>query len=98
MIELVPQVGSFVARGDPLFRVRGGGPVDAGALRDSIAIGPERTMEQDPRFVYGWNGRVVRVRRHGGPDRPTGPKRVVKSRPKTGNQRQPAAIRALPTG
>lgn len=51
VIELVPQVGDFVARGDPLYRVRGG-PVDTGALRASIAIGPERTMEQDPRFAF----------------------------------------------
>lgn len=51
VIELVPQVGDFVARGDPLFRVRNGS-VDAGILRSSIAIGPERTMEQDPRFAF----------------------------------------------
>ena len=53
VIELVPQVGDFVARGDPLFHVRSGGrAVDAGALRASVAIGPERTMEQDPRFAF----------------------------------------------
>ena len=53
VIELVPQVGDFVARGDPLFRVRNGGrPVEIGALRASVAIGPERTMEQDPRFAF----------------------------------------------
>jgi uncharacterized membrane protein len=53
VIELVPQVGDFVARGDPLFRVRNGGrPVEADALRARIAIGPERTMEQDPRFAF----------------------------------------------
>jgi uncharacterized membrane protein len=53
VIELTPQVGDFVARGDPLFRVTGGGrPVDGGALRASVAIGPERTMEQDPRFAF----------------------------------------------
>jgi uncharacterized membrane protein len=53
VIELAPQVGDFVARGDPLFRVRSGGrPVDAGALRASVVIGPERTMEQDPRFAF----------------------------------------------
>jgi uncharacterized membrane protein len=40
VIELVPQVGDFVARGDPLFRVRSGGrPVDANALRASVAMG-----------------------------------------------------------
>jgi uncharacterized membrane protein len=50
---LVPQVGDFVARGDPLFRVRNGGrSVDADDLRASVAIGPERTMEQDPRFAF----------------------------------------------
>jgi uncharacterized membrane protein len=53
IIELVPQVGDFVARGDPLFRVRTGSrPVDEGALRASVAVGPERTMEQDPRFAF----------------------------------------------
>lgn len=53
VIEFVPQVGDFVARGDPLFRIRNGGrPVDVGALRVSVAIGPERTMEQDPRFAF----------------------------------------------
>jgi uncharacterized membrane protein len=51
VIEVVPQVGDFVARGDPLFRVRNG-PVDTAALRDSIAFGAERTMEQDPRFAF----------------------------------------------
>jgi uncharacterized membrane protein len=53
VIELVPQVGDFVARGDPLFRVRSNGrPVEANALRACVAIGPERTMEQDPRFAF----------------------------------------------
>ncbi|HLN31358.1 MAG TPA: DUF2254 domain-containing protein [Gemmataceae bacterium] len=53
VLELVPQVGDFVARGDPLFHVRTGGrPVDACALRACVAIGPERTMEQDPRFAF----------------------------------------------
>jgi uncharacterized membrane protein len=42
-----------VARGDPLFRLRHGGrPIDAGALRDCVAIGSERTLEQDPRFAF----------------------------------------------
>ena len=53
VIELVPQVGDFVARGDPLFRVRNGGrSVNADDLRANVAIGAERTMEQDPRFVF----------------------------------------------
>lgn len=53
VIELVPQVGDFVARGDPLFRLRGNGrSIDAGVLRACVAIGAERTMEQDPRFAF----------------------------------------------
>ena len=51
VIELVPQVGDFVARGQPLFRIRNG-TVDPGDLRSHIAIGPERTLEQDPRFAF----------------------------------------------
>ena len=50
LIEVVPQVGDFVAEGDPLFRLYGG-DVDDRALQESIAIGPERTMEQDPTFA-----------------------------------------------
>jgi uncharacterized membrane protein len=51
-IEMVPQVGDFVAAGDPLFRVFQGGPGQApGALQHSVAIGLERTLEQDPTFA-----------------------------------------------
>jgi uncharacterized membrane protein len=52
LIEVVPQVGDFVARGDPLFRLYGSGDVDDRDLQQSIAIGPERTMEQDPAFAF----------------------------------------------
>jgi uncharacterized membrane protein len=50
LVEMVPQVGNYVAPGDPLFRVYDGAgfPVD---LRHAIAIGAERTMEQDPAFA-----------------------------------------------
>lgn len=53
VFELIPQVGTFVAPGDPLFRVYGT-TVDTlvKQLRDSVAIGPERTMEQDPAFAF----------------------------------------------
>jgi uncharacterized membrane protein len=51
VIELVPQVGNLVAPGDPLFRVYGG-DVPAQSLHESIALGPERTMEQDPAFAF----------------------------------------------
>src|SRR5262249_38673307 len=41
-----------VATGDPLFRVyRGGSTLPAGAVCESIAVGQERTLEQDPAFA-----------------------------------------------
>jgi uncharacterized membrane protein len=53
VIELVPQVGEFITPGDPLFRVYGGGAaLDDGSLHDAVAIGPERTMQQDPEFAF----------------------------------------------
>jgi uncharacterized membrane protein len=60
VIELVPQVGDFVPVGEPLFRIHGvhglSGPgasaVSDRALRDSVAFGIERTMEQDPAFGF----------------------------------------------
>jgi uncharacterized membrane protein len=53
VVELVPQVGDFVAADDPLFRLyEGGRPVDERRLRESIACGPERTLEQDPMFAF----------------------------------------------
>jgi len=51
LIELVPQVGDFVAQGDPLFRLYGGDVGDRD-LQQAIAIGPERTLEQDPAFAF----------------------------------------------
>lgn len=52
-VELVPQVGNFLARGDPLFRVTAARrPVNALALRQCVAVGAERTLEQDPRFGF----------------------------------------------
>jgi uncharacterized membrane protein len=53
VIEMVPQVGDFVAAGDPLFRVYSGGATPAAsALCQSIAVGQERTLEQDPAFAF----------------------------------------------
>jgi uncharacterized membrane protein len=53
LIEFVPQVGDFVTSGDPLFRLHGGGEALADhPLDQSVAIGPERTMEQDPEFAF----------------------------------------------
>jgi uncharacterized membrane protein len=53
VLEMVPQVGDFVAAGDPLFRVfQGGADLSPDALRQSVAIGNERTLEQDPTFAF----------------------------------------------
>jgi uncharacterized membrane protein len=53
IIEMVPQVGDFVASGDPLFWVyQNRAPVPAHALCQSVALGQERTPEQDPAFVF----------------------------------------------
>lgn len=53
VIELVPQVGDFVAVGDPLFRVFGQhASLSADSLRQSIAVGQERTLEQDPALAF----------------------------------------------
>jgi uncharacterized membrane protein len=52
IIEFVPRVGDFVAAGDPLFRVYGGsGALNENRLRDAVAFGPERTIEQDSTFA-----------------------------------------------
>ena len=51
VVEFVPQVGDFVAVDEPLFKLYGGArSIDEGKLRGAVAIGSERTMEQDPTF------------------------------------------------
>jgi uncharacterized membrane protein len=53
VIEMVPQVGDFVAAGGPLFRVfHGGANLSARALHQSVAVGQERTLQQDPTFAF----------------------------------------------
>jgi uncharacterized membrane protein len=53
VVELVPEVGDFVASGDPLFRIfDGGDDLKPDALRNSVALGQERTLEQDPMFAF----------------------------------------------
>jgi uncharacterized membrane protein len=53
MIEFVPQVGDFVAVGEPLFRLYGGAAgIDDHELQASVALGSERTLEQDPTFAF----------------------------------------------
>jgi uncharacterized membrane protein len=53
VIEMVPQVGDFIAVGDPLFRIyQGGERLSPDRLCELIAVGQERTLEQDPAFVF----------------------------------------------
>ncbi|WP_439622612.1 DUF2254 domain-containing protein [Gemmata sp.] len=53
VVELVPQVGDSITGGDPLFRVFGGrGGVATRRLRGCVAVGSERTLDQDPRFAF----------------------------------------------
>jgi len=53
VIELVPQVGDFVAVDEPLFHLYGAADRLADAdLADAVAFGAERTLEQDPTFAF----------------------------------------------
>jgi uncharacterized membrane protein len=53
VVEMVPQVGDFIAIGDPLFRVyQGGAALAPEALRGSVVVGHERTLQQDPMLVF----------------------------------------------
>jgi len=53
VIELVPRVGDFMATGQPLFRLHGeAGSIDDDRLRELVAFGPERTIEQDSTFAF----------------------------------------------
>jgi uncharacterized membrane protein len=52
-VEVVPQVGDFVAIHDPVFRLYGGGSViNSKDLLDHLVLGRERTLEQDPAFAF----------------------------------------------
>ncbi len=53
IVELVPQVGDFVATGEPLFALHdGAASIADDRLRAAVALGPERTLEQDPMFAF----------------------------------------------
>jgi uncharacterized membrane protein len=53
MIEFIPQVGDFLAVDEPLFRLYGGAmAIDDRHLLASVALGSERTLEQDPTFAF----------------------------------------------
>jgi uncharacterized membrane protein len=53
-IELVPQVGDFLATGEDCFRLYGPGAaaVSGAALRASLALGSERILGNDPAFGF----------------------------------------------
>ncbi|MEZ5446889.1 MAG: DUF2254 domain-containing protein [Gammaproteobacteria bacterium] len=52
-VEIVPQVGDFVAVDEPLFLLFGGaGEIGDDLLRSSAAFGSERTIDQDPTFAF----------------------------------------------
>jgi uncharacterized membrane protein len=53
IIEFVPQIGDFVAVDEPLFNLFGGTrSIDESTLRASVAVGSERTIDQDPTFAF----------------------------------------------
>jgi uncharacterized membrane protein len=53
LIELAPQVGDFVAVGEPLFYLyETANAIDDELLESNVAFGRERTIEQDPTFAF----------------------------------------------
>jgi uncharacterized membrane protein len=53
LIEIVPQVGDFVAVDEPLFMLNGGaGAIEDITLRRLVVFGSERTLDQDPTFAF----------------------------------------------
>jgi uncharacterized membrane protein len=51
VIGLIPQVGEFVARGEMLFEVYGERGSSPGELEQAVAVGPARTLQEDPAFA-----------------------------------------------
>jgi uncharacterized membrane protein len=53
IVEFVPRVGDFVGVGEPLFDLYdGASAIEEGRLRNAVAFGPERTIEQDSTFAF----------------------------------------------
>jgi len=53
IIELVPQIGDFVAFDEPIFKLYGNvSAIEDRQLQTLIAFGSERTLEQDPMFAF----------------------------------------------
>ncbi len=52
-IEIIPQIGDYVATNDPVFRLHGGGAaISSKELFRRIGLGRERDLEQDPAFAF----------------------------------------------
>jgi uncharacterized membrane protein len=53
LLELIPQVGDYVASGDPLFRIFNGGEnIRDDSFHKAVAISQERNLDQDPMFAF----------------------------------------------
>jgi uncharacterized membrane protein len=53
IVEFVPQVGDFVATDEPLYNLYGAAAgISDRILREAVAFGSERTLEQDPMFAF----------------------------------------------
>lgn len=52
LIELVPAVGDHVTTGSDLVRVRGQSPLPVPEVRRAIAMGDERSLDDDPAFCF----------------------------------------------
>jgi uncharacterized membrane protein len=53
VIELVQPIGDHIGTGEPMFRIHGDAAgLDVGALDKSFAVSDERTINQDPAFIF----------------------------------------------
>ncbi len=53
VVEFMPRVGDFVSEDDPLFALFGAAAsIDDRVLHATVAVGVERTLEQDPMFAF----------------------------------------------
>jgi uncharacterized membrane protein len=53
LIEIIPQVGDFVSKDDPMFRIYPDRPaISEPQLQKAVVIGSERTIELDPMFGF----------------------------------------------
>ena len=72
LVMMVPQVGDFVATGDPVFRLfEGADRIPDTTLHRSVAFGPERTLRQDPAFALRILGDIANKALSPGTNDPT---------------------------